>query len=200
MTILAQQHSSMKDAVSREEAELAVRTLIRWLGDDPMREGLLDTPKRVVKAYEEWFSGYNQNPEDILQRRFEEVENYDDLVLLRGVKLESYCEHHLAPIIGVAHIAYLPDKEVVGISKLARLADLYAKRLQVQEKLTAQISNAIDRYLKPRGTAVLIEAEHQCMSTRGVRKNDVDTVTTRFTGLFSTDETLQNRFMNLVRQ
>ena len=200
MTILAQQHSSMKDAVSREEAELAVRTLIRWLGDDPMREGLLDTPKRVVKAYEEWFSGYNQNPEDILQRRFEEVEKYDDLILLRGVKLESYCEHHLAPIIGVAHIAYLPDKEVVGISKLARLADLYAKRLQVQEKLTAQISNAIDRYLKPRGTAVLIEAEHQCMSTRGVRKNDVDTVTTRFTGLFSNDETLQNRFMNLVRQ
>ena len=199
MTALVRQTPSIQEAVTREEAEAAVRTLIIWLGDDPAREGLIDTPKRVVDAYKDWFSGYEQNPENILSRRFEDVENYDDLILLRGVRVESYCEHHMAPIIGVAHIAYLPDKEVVGISKLARLVDMYAKRLQVQEKLTAQVTNAIEDYLKPRGTAVMIEAEHQCMSTRGVRKKDVDTVTTRFTGLFADDEVLHSRFLNLVR-
>ena len=200
MTALFREHTPASKIVTREAAEAAVRTLIEWIGDDPDREGLQDMPKRVVKAYKEWFSGYETKAEDVLARRFEEVEEYDDLVLLRGVRLESYCEHHMAPIIGAAHLAYLPHKEVVGISKLARLLDMYAKRLQVQEKLTAQVVNAIEAELKPRGVAVMIEAEHQCMSTRGVRKPDVDTVTTRFTGLFSTDAAMRDRFLSLVRR
>ena len=199
MPAIAVQTASLTDAVTHEEAEAAVRTLIAWLGDDPAREGLKDTPKRVANAFKEWFSGYDQRPNDILTRTFEEIEGYDDLVMLRGVRLESYCEHHMAPIIGVAHIAYVPTKKVVGISKLARLVDVYSKRLQIQEKLTAQIANAIDKYLAPQGTAVLIEAEHHCMSTRGVHKHGVDTVTSRFTGLFSSDEVLQQRFMKLAR-
>ncbi|MBI1391587.1 MAG: GTP cyclohydrolase I FolE [Alphaproteobacteria bacterium] len=183
---------------SRAEAEEAVRILIKWAGDDPAREGLVDTPKRVAKAFEEWFSGYDADPEDALSRTFEEVEGYDDIVLLKNIRLESYCEHHMAPIIGVAHVAYLPTDRVVGISKLARLVDGYSKRLQVQEKLTAQIANAIDGALKPRGVAVLISAEHQCMSTRGVHKHGVDTVTTRFTGAFKDDPALEARFLKLV--
>jgi len=184
---------------SRAEAEEAVRTLLRWAGDDPDREGLLDTPKRVVKAYEEWFSGYREDPDEVLARTFEEVEGYDDIVLLKGIRLESYCEHHMAPIIGTAHIAYLPEDKVVGISKLARLVDIYAKRLQIQEKLTAQIANTLDDVLQPRGVAVLIEAEHQCMSTRGVHKHGVDTITTRFTGVFQDDPRFEERFMRMVR-
>ncbi|MEM9838458.1 MAG: GTP cyclohydrolase I FolE [Pseudomonadota bacterium] len=183
---------------SREEAESAVRTLLRWIGDDPNREGLVDTPKRVVKAYEEWFSGYQADPDDILARVFEEVEGYDDIVLLKDIRLESTCEHHLAPILGKAHIAYLPKNRVVGISKLARLLDVYGKRLQVQEKLTAQVAETLDRVLEPRGVAVMIEAEHQCMSTRGVHKNDVGTITTRFTGAFKDDPKLEERFLRLI--
>ncbi len=184
---------------TRAEAEAAVRTLIRWTGDDPAREGLIDTPKRVVKAFEEWFSGYDLDPESVLARTFEEVEGYDDIVLLKGIRLESYCEHHMAPIIGVAHIAYMPSDKVVGISKLARLVDVYAKRLQVQEKLTAQIASTLDEVLQPKGVAVLISAEHQCMSTRGVHRHGVDTVTTRFTGAFREDPKLEERFLRLIK-
>jgi GTP cyclohydrolase I len=183
---------------SRAEAEAAVRTLIRWAGDDPKREGLIDTPKRVVKAYEEWFAGYDEDAEAILERTFEEVEGYNDIVLLKDIRLESYCEHHMAPIIGKANIAYLPSDRVVGISKLARLVDVFAKRLQVQETLTAQIAAALDAALKPRGVAVMIAAEHQCMSTRGVHRHGVDTVTTRFTGAFLQDPRLEDRFLRLI--
>ena len=183
---------------SRAEAEAAVRTLIRWAGDDPAREGLIDTPRRVAKAYREWFGGYDEDPEAILARTFDEVEGYDDIVVLRDIRLESTCEHHMAPIIGRAHVAYLPDRRVVGISKLARLVDAYGKRMQVQEKLTAQIADTLQKVLKPRGVAVMIEAEHQCMSTRGVHKHGVDTLTTRFTGAFQDDPKLEERFMRLI--
>lgn len=182
---------------TRAEAEDAVRTLLRWAGDDPTREGLLDTPKRVAKAYEEWFAGYREDPDGVLARVFEEVEGYDDIVLLKDIRVESMCEHHMAPIIGRAHIAYLPEHRVVGISKLARLVDIYGKRLQVQEKMTAQIAETLQRVLKPKGVAVMIEAEHQCMSTRGVHKHGVDTVTTRFTGAFQHDPKLEERFLRL---
>ena len=184
---------------SRAEAEEAVRTLLRWAGDDPTREGLLDTPSRVTNAYREWFRGYDEDPEEILARTFEEVEGYDDIVLLKGIRLESYCEHHMAPIIGTVHIAYLPDNKVVGISKLARLVDAYAKRLQIQEKLTAQIADTLSNVLAPRGVAVMIEAEHQCMSTRGVHKHGVDTITTRFTGVFKDDPKMEDRFLRLIK-
>lgn len=184
---------------TRAEAEEAVRTLIRWAGDDPTREGLLDTPKRVTKAYGEWFSGYDQDPEALLARTFEEVEGYDDIVLLKGIRLESTCEHHMAPIIGTAHIAYLPDTKVVGISKLARLIDAYAKRLQIQEKLTAQIADTLENVLAPRGVAVMIEAEHHCMSTRGVHKHGVDTLTTRFTGAFKDNPVMAERFLSMIK-
>ncbi|WP_306251731.1 GTP cyclohydrolase I FolE [Parvularcula sp. IMCC14364] len=189
----------VSSAPTRAEAEEAVRTLIRWAGDDPRREGLLDTPKRVTKAFQEWFSGYDEDPEAILARTFEEVEGYDDIVLMKDIRLESYCEHHMAPIIGKAHIAYIPDGKVVGISKLARLIDAYAKRLQIQEKLTAQIADTLESVLAPRGVAVMIEAEHQCMSTRGVHKHGVDTVTTRFTGVFQEDAKMEDRFLRLIR-
>ena len=185
-------------SITRAEAEFSVRQLIRWIGDDPDREGLAATPARVVRAFEEWFSGYDGDPAQILAKTFEEVEGYDGMVLLRGIRLESYCEHHMAPIIGTAHVAYLPGTRVVGISKLARLVDLYAKRLQVQEKLTAQIASTLDAILQPEGVAVMISAEHQCMSTRGVHKHGVDTITSSFTGAFETDANLQARFMRLV--
>ena len=190
---------TLSDRPSRAEAEAAVRTLIKWAGDDPTREGLIDTPKRVAKAYEEWFTGYDEDPEEILARTFEEVDGYDEIVLLKDIRLESYCEHHIAPIIGKAHIAYLPTNKVVGISKLARLVDAYAKRLQVQEKLTAQIANTLVEVLEPRGVAIMIEAEHQCMSTRGVHKHGVDTVTTRFTGEFKENPALEERFLRLIK-
>ncbi|MEM9810957.1 MAG: GTP cyclohydrolase I FolE [Pseudomonadota bacterium] len=183
---------------TRAEAEAAVRTLIRWAGDDPTREGLVDTPKRVAKAYEEWFSGYKEDPEALLARVFEEVEGYDDIVLLKDIRVESTCEHHIAPIIGTAHIAYMPDKRVVGISKLARLVDAYAKRLQVQETMTAQIAETLQKVLAPKGVAVMIDAEHQCMSTRGVHKYGVGTITTRFTGVFKDDPALETRFLRLI--
>jgi len=183
---------------SREEAEAAVRTLLSWAGDDPAREGLLDTPARVTRAYEEFFAGYENDPVGVLERTFEEVEGYDEIVLLRNIRIESVCEHHMAPIIGRAHVAYLPDRRVVGISKLARVVDAYAKRLQIQEKLTAQIANTINDVLQPRGTAVIIEAAHQCMTTRGVHKPGVTMMTSRMLGVFREDANTRRELMAMV--
>lgn len=183
---------------SRAEAEAAVKTLIAWTGDDPDREGLLDTPRRVVAAFEAWFRGYALDPAEVLARTFGDVAGYDDMVMVRDVRLESHCEHHIAPFIGVAHIAYLPRDRVVGLSKLARVVEIYAKRLQTQETLTAQIAEAIEKHLAPRGVAVLVEAEHMCMSTRGVNQQGVSTVTTRFTGVFDSDAAYRDRFLGLV--
>ena len=184
---------------SREEAEAAVRVLLRWAGDDPTREGLIDTPKRVVKAYEELFKGYKQDPAEILATVFEEVEGYDDMVLVKDIPFTSHCEHHMVPFVGQAHIAYFPAEGVVGLSKLARVTDVFARRLQTQETMTAQITDAIDDALKPRGIAVLIEAEHMCMSMRGVQKQGASTITTRFTGVFRDDPAEQARFYQMVR-
>ena len=184
---------------SREEAEAAVRTLIRWAGDDPTREGLIDTPKRVVKAYRELFEGYEQDSSKILDKVFEEVAGYDDMVLVREIPFASHCEHHMVPFVGHAHIAYYPSDGVVGLSKLARLVDVYARRLQTQETMTAEIVEAMVDSLNPRGVAVMIEAEHMCMSMRGVRKQGSTTITTRFTGIFKDDPAEQVRFMSMVR-
>ncbi len=185
---------------SREEAEAAVEVLLRWSGEDPSREGLRDTPKRVVKAYEEFFGGYKERASDVLSRTFEEVHGYDDMVLIREIPFSSHCEHHMVPFFGQAHIAYYPGEDgVVGLSKLARLVDIYAKRLQTQEALTAQIVGAIDLFLKPRGCAVMLEAEHMCMSIRGVRKQGAKTTTTQFTGVFRDDPAEQIRFLTLLR-
>ncbi|MHA3915662.1 GTP cyclohydrolase I FolE [Halovulum sp. GXIMD14793] len=186
------------DQPTREEAEDAVRTLLRWAGEDPTREGLLQTPKRVVDAYGSWFRGYDENPEAMLQRTFEEVEGYDEMVVLRDIRFESFCEHHMAPIIGVAHVGYLPMDRVVGISKLARLVDAYAKRFQVQEKMNAQIANTLQSVLKPRGVAVVLEGEHHCMSTRGVHKPGVTMVTSTVLGAFRTDRETRREFMNII--
>jgi len=183
---------------SREEAENAVRTLLRWAGDDPEREGLLDTPGRVVRAYEEWFRGYDIDPLDYLKRTFEEVGGYDEMVVLRNIPFESYCEHHVAPIIGKAHVGYIPTDRVVGISKLARVVHGYAKRLQVQEKLTAQIAQAITDVLAPQGVAVVIEASHQCMTTRGVHTHGVTMVTSQMLGLFRRDPRTRQEFLNMI--
>jgi GTP cyclohydrolase I len=184
---------------TREEAEAAVRTLIAWAGDDPNREGLLDTPKRVAKAYRELFRGYDEDDAAILDRVFEEVGGYDDIVLVRDIPFHSHCEHHMVPFVGKAHIGYYPTEGVVGLSKLARVVDVFARRLQTQEALTAQIVSAIDDKLKPRGIAVMIEAEHMCMAMRGVQKAGVSTITTQFTGVFRDDPAEQVRFMTLVR-
>lgn len=184
---------------TRDEAEAAVRTLLRWAGDDPGREGLRDTPKRVVKAYREFFAGYEESPEEILSRVFEEVENYDDLVLVRDISFTSHCEHHVVPFVGKAHIAYYPDGGVVGLSKLARLVDVFARRLQTQEAMTAQIADAIARNLHPRGVAVMVEAEHMCMSMRGVFKQGASTVTMRFSGVFEDSPAQQAHFYTLLR-
>lgn len=183
---------------TRAEAEEAVRTLLRWTGDDPDREGLLGTPERVVRAYEEFFAGYNQDPVEILQRTFDEVEGYDEMVVLRDIRFESHCEHHLVPIIGTAHIGYLPEKRVVGISKLARVVEVYAKRLQIQEKMTAQVANAIDQVLQPRGVAVVVLSEHHCMTTRGVHKPGASMVTSRMLGAFREDVQLRREFQAMA--
>jgi GTP cyclohydrolase I len=183
---------------SREQALEAVRTLIAWAGDDPTREGLIDTPKRVVEAYREWFGGYDLCPQAELSRMFEDVQGYDDIVMLKNIDVESHCEHHMAPFIGKAFVAYLPTDAVVGISKIARVVEIFAKRLQTQETMTAQIAEAINEALAPRGVAVLIDAEHQCMSTRGVHHKDVTTVTTQFTGAFKDDAELKSRFLKLA--
>ncbi len=184
---------------SREEAEAAVRTLIAWAGDNPDREGLVDTPKRVVNAYEEFFAGYREDPEDVLGRTFEDVEGYDDMVMLRDISLESHCEHHMVAILGKVHIAYMPVDKVVGISKLARVIEIFAKRLQTQETMTAQIVDCIQRVLEPAGVAILVDAKHQCMTTRGIKKPDVATITTLFTGVFQEDPRLEARFLAMVK-
>jgi GTP cyclohydrolase I len=185
---------------SQEEAEAAVRTLIAWAGDDPTREGLLDTPRRVTKAYREFFAGYQEDPRSILSKTFKEVGGYDDIVLVKDIPFSSHCEHHMVPFIGKAHIAYLPHEGVVGISKLARLVEVFSKRLQVQEVLTAQIIDAINEHLNPRGAAVLLEAEHMCMSIRGVRAHGALTVTQRFTGVFAEEKAEQDRFFQMIRR
>ncbi len=192
--------SSSSQQPTREQAEEAVRTLILWAGDDPDREGLLDTPRRVVKAYEEFFSGYKEDASNVLARVFEEVHGYDDLVLVRDIPFSSHCEHHMVPFVGKAHIGYYPGEDgVIGLSKLARLVEVFARRLQTQEALTAQVIGAIDRYLLPRGCALMIEAKHMCMSMRGVQKQGAVTVTQQFTGIFRDDPTEQVRFLTLVR-
>ena len=183
---------------TREEAEMAIHTLLRWTGDDPSREGLVDTPARVAKAFEDWFSGYDQDPEDYLTRTFEEIEGYDDMVILRDIHFESHCEHHLAPIIGRAHVGYLPTRRVVGISKLARVVEAYARRLQVQEKMNAQIANTIQKVLRPKGVAVVIEAAHQCMTTRGVHKTSVTMVTSTMLGAFRDNSDTRREFLNII--
>jgi len=187
-----------KQRPSREEAQAAVRTLLRWAGDDPDREGLRGTPDRVTRSYEEFFAGYEQDPEEILARTFEEVAGYDDMVVLRGIRFESYCEHHMVPIIGIAHIGYLPSNRVVGISKLARVLEIFSKRLQIQEKMTAEIANTIDRVLKPQGVAVVLEGEHQCMTTRGVHRPGVNMVTSQMMGVFRDNEATRKEFLSII--
>ncbi len=183
---------------TREETEAAIRTLLLWAGDDPDREGLVDTPARVARAYEEFFSGYAEDPVEMLARSFEETDGYDEMVVLRDIRVESHCEHHMVPIIGRAHIAYIPDGRVVGISKLARVLDAYAKRLQIQEKLTAQVANTIEQVLKPKGVAVVIEAAHQCMTTRGIHKPGVSMVTSRMLGAFRSDPKTRREFLAMI--
>jgi GTP cyclohydrolase I len=187
------------DRPSQQEAEDAVRVLLRWAGDDPRREGLVDTPARVAKAYRELFAGYDMDPEDVLGRTFEEVAGYDDMVLVKDIPFYSHCEHHMVPIIGKAHVAYLPNGRVLGLSKIARVVEIYGRRLQTQEAMTAQIAAAIDETLRPRGVAIMIEAEHMCMAMRGVQKQGSTTLTTTFTGSFKVDPAEQVRFMTMVR-
>ncbi|CAN7684543.1 GTP cyclohydrolase I FolE [Caballeronia sp. LjRoot31] len=186
------------DRPSREEAEAAVRVLIRWAGDNPAREGLIDTPSRVIRSYEEFFAGYSQNPREILARTFSEVQGYDEMIVLKDIRFESYCEHHMVPIIGRAHVAYLPRERVVGISKLARLVDAFAKRLQIQEKMTAQIADTLEEVLQPLGVGVILEATHQCMSTRGVHKAGASMVTSRMLGTFRDDPSTRREFLSIV--
>ena len=185
---------------SREEAMRAVKTLIAWAGDNPEREGLVETPKRVIKAYEEFFEGYKIDPTEILSKTFEEVEGYDEMVWIKNIRLESHCEHHIVPILGKVHAAYMPKKRVVGISKIARLVDVFAKRLQIQETLTSQIAETLQSVLDPLGVAVLIDASHQCMTTRGVHKRESGTVTKKMIGIFKEDKILQSQFMELINQ
>jgi|TARA_B100001113_G_scaffold22315_1_gene16325 GTP cyclohydrolase I len=183
---------------SREEAEKAVRVLLEWTGDNPDREGLIETPKRVVKAYEQFFEGYDQDPEEVLMKTFEEVEGYDEMVIVKDIRLESHCEHHMVPILGVAHVGYIPNKRVVGISKLARIVDIFGKRLQTQETMTSQIANTIQKVLDPKGVAVVIDANHQCMSTRGVHKTTSSTVTSAMKGIFKENSVTRNEFLSFV--
>jgi GTP cyclohydrolase I len=209
MDALSRDRASIGDALddltpiqrpTRAEAEEAVRTLIAWAGDDPRREGVIDTPRRVVEAYEEWFAGYHGDPAAELGRTFEDVQGYDDIVMLRDIEVESHCEHHMAPFMGKAYVAYMPTNKVVGISKLARVVEIFARRLQTQEALTQQIIDAISDELKPAGVAVLIDAEHQCMTTRGVHHRHVSTITSQFSGVFRTDKDLQKRFLDFCNR
>ena len=187
-----------KSKPSREEAMDAVRTMIAWAGDDPTREGLLETPKRVIKAYEEFFAGYDMDPDEILNKTFEEVAGYDEMIIIKDIRLESHCEHHMVPILGKAHLAYIPNNRVVGISKLARVVDVYGKRLQTQETMTAQIAESINRVLQPKGVAVVVDAGHQCMTTRGIHKTETSTVTSRMLGAFRKNANTRAEFMNLI--
>ena len=188
----------MSDKPSREEALKAVETLISWAGDDPSREGLVETPDRVIRAYKEFFAGYDEDPEQVLTKTFEEVEGYDDAVIVRNIRVESHCEHHMVPILGVAHVGYIPNKRVVGISKLARIVDIYGKRLQTQETMTAQIADTSQRVLEPKGVAVVIDAGHQCMSTRGIHKTESSTITSRMLGSFRDNIETRSEFMHLI--
>ena len=183
---------------SEEEAMEAVKTLLAYAGDDPLREGLLETPKRVIKSYDEFFGGYHEDPEEVLAKTFEQVEGYDEMVIVKGIRVESHCEHHMAPIIGVAHVGYIPDNRVVGISKLARIVDIFGKRLQTQETMTAQVADTINNVLKPKGVAVVIDAAHQCMTTRGIHKTETSTVTSRMLGAFKENASTRTEFMNLI--
>ena len=192
--------SSNKPQVSDKEAEEAIKKLLAWIGEDPSREGLQETPKRVVKAFKEYFKGYHQNAEEDLSKTFGDVEGYDDMVIEKNITLESHCEHHMAPIIGVAHVSYIPNKKVVGLSKLARTVEIFSKRLQTQERLTMQIANSIFKGLKAHGSAVSIDAVHQCMTTRGVRKEEAKTVTNYFTGVFRDSHNLQERFLHYIKK
>ena len=194
----ATEENKLLNRPTRAEAEAAAKVLLQWIGDNPEREGLLDTPKRLVKAYEDLFAGYNEDPREHLERTFEEVGGYSDVVLLKDINFTSFCEHHVLPFIGKAHVAYYPNKSVVGLSKLARVVDIYARRLQTQETMTMQIADALEKYLAPRGIAIMIEAEHQCMSMRGIKKQGVATITNRFTGVFE-DPAEQVRFMTMIR-
>ena len=188
----------MTDKPSREEALAAVKTLISWAGDDPTREGLVETPDRVIRVYREFFAGYEEDPEQVLAKTFEEVEGYDDAVIVRNIRVESHCEHHMVPILGVAHVGYIPNKRVVGISKLARIVDIFGKRLQTQETMTAQIADTINRVLEPKGVAVVIDAGHQCMSTRGIHKTESSTITSRMLGIFREKPETREEFMHLI--
>ena len=188
----------MPNKPSKEEALNAVRTLISWAGDDPDREGLIETPERVVRSYNEFFCGYGEDPEKVLGKTFEEVEGYDEVVIVRNIRVESHCEHHMVPIVGVAHVGYIPNKRVVGISKLARIVDIFGKRLQTQETMTAQIADTIQRVLEPKGVAVVIDAGHQCMSTRGIHKTESSTITSRMLGIFRDKPETRAEFMNLI--
>lgn len=194
---LTREHKQLQRP-DRSEVEAAFRTIIRWTGDDPDRAGVIETPARVARAFEEWFRGYNQDPETILQKTFEEIEGYDEMVVLRGIRFESYCEHHMAPIIGKAWVAYIPNGRVVGISKLARVVDAYAKRLQIQEKMTSQIANMIEKVLKPQGVGVVIKAQHHCMTTRGVHKPDTDMVTSRMLGAFRDNPITRQELLAMI--
>ena len=195
---LANKKKNTSKKPTRKDAESAVETLLLWAGDDPQREGLVDTPKRVAKAYEDWFSGYREDPVQFLKRTFEEVEGYDEMVILRDIQFESHCEHHMAPIIGQAHVGYLPRNKVVGISKLARVVESFARRFQVQEKMTAQIAHCIDDVLNPKGVAVVIEASHQCMTTRGIHKTGVTMVTSQMLGTFRKDARTRAEFLQMI--
>ncbi len=188
-----------KSKITREAAEAAVRTLIQWAGDDPNREGLLQTPERVVKSFEEFYSGYGQDPEEILARTFEETAGYDEMITLKAIPFESQCEHHMLPVIGHVHIGYIPNNRVVGISKLARVVDVYAKRLQIQEKMTSEIAQAINKVLQPKGVGVIVEASHQCMTTRGVHKRDVTMQTSTMLGAFKKNEKTRSEFLKLIK-
>ena len=183
---------------SRDQAMEAVKTLLAYTGDDPTREGLVDTPKRVIKAYDEFFAGYHEDPKEVLARTFEQVEGYDEMVIVKGIRVESHCEHHMVPILGVAHVGYIPDQRVVGISKLARIIDIFGKRLQTQETMTAQVADTINNVLKPKGVAVVIDAAHQCMTTRGIHKTETSTVTSRMLGVFKENAITRTEFMNLI--
>ena len=185
---------------SRQEAEAAVKTLLSFVGENADRPGLKETPKRVVRAYEDWFSGYNDNPKEVLSKTFDELEGYDEIIMLRDIRIESHCEHHIAPFIGSAHVAYLPNKRVVGISKLARITRIYMKRMQIQEKLTAQIANCIQDVLKPKGVAVVVEAQHQCMTTRGIGTPGISMVTSQLLGKFRTDSSTRREFYSMINQ
>ncbi len=197
-TNILKKKENTKKHPTEEQAKEAVRTLISWAGDDPEREGLIETPKRVINAYKEFFAGYFEDPNAILSKTFEEVAGYDEMVIVKNIKVESHCEHHMVPILGVAHVAYIPDKRVVGISKLARVIDVFGKRLQTQETMTAQVASCIQNALLPRGVAVVIDAQHQCMTTRGIKKSESATVTSRMLGVFRTDARTRSEFLNFI--